>query len=122
MATIEERRIAIQRAQQFQLSLRGAFPSFVKPMVPSQVSGGFWLGLPHKFCKDHLPHHDATITLVDFQGVEYHTIYISTKEGLSGGWRAFSLGHNLIHGDACVFKLTGPTVFRVYIFKAIRDD
>ncbi|XP_026429827.1 B3 domain-containing protein At5g42700-like [Papaver somniferum] len=118
MATEEEIQIAAERAQQFQLSLGGAVPSFVKCMLPSHVSGGFWLGLPRNSCEDHLPNHDVIITLVDLQGVRFETRYMSRKRGLCGGWRSFALQHNLIHGDALVFELTEPTVFRVHIFRA----
>ncbi|KAI3871701.1 hypothetical protein MKW92_050049 [Papaver armeniacum] len=114
MATEEERQIAAERAQQFELSLGGAIPSFVKCMLPSHVSGCFWLGLPRNICQDHLPNHDAVIiTLVDLQGVRFETRYSPQKRGLSGGWRSFALQHNLIDGDALVFELTEPTVFRV---------
>ncbi|KAI3878521.1 hypothetical protein MKX03_023971 [Papaver bracteatum] len=110
--------MATERAQQYQLSLGGAVHSFVMSMRPSHVSRGFWLGLPHGFCEDHLPqpNHDAStirITLVDLQGVQFEIRYIPKRHGLSRGWRQFVLEHNLIHGDALVFELTEPTVFKV---------
>ncbi|KAI3878523.1 hypothetical protein MKX03_023973 [Papaver bracteatum] len=117
MATEEERQIAADRAQQFQLSLGVAVPSFVKCMLPCHVSGCFWLGFPRNIW-DHLPNHDAIITLVDLQVVRFETRYMSQKRGLDGGWRSFALQHNLIHGDALVFELTEPTVFRVHIIRA----
>ncbi|MCL7043592.1 hypothetical protein MKW94_004573 [Papaver nudicaule] len=115
MATEEERRMATERAEHFQLSLGDAFPSFVKPMLYSNVTRVFWLGLPKEFCKDHLPRNDAIVTLVDFRGVRFHIMYIARFCALSGGWRAFASHHNLMVGDTCVFERTGPTVLKVII-------
>ena len=42
-ASDEERIYAVHRADQMQSSLGADFPSFVKPMLQSHVSGGFWL-------------------------------------------------------------------------------
>lgn len=88
----------------------------------SRVHNFFYLnfkyeqGLPRRFCEDHLPNHDAStigITLVDLQGVRFEIRYIPHKHALSGGWKGFALQHSLIPGDALVFELTEPTIFRV---------
>lgn len=42
-ASDEVRAYAIERADQLQAQLEGGFPSFVKPMLQSHVTGGFWL-------------------------------------------------------------------------------
>lgn len=42
-ASDEVRIYAIHRADQIQSSLGADFPSFVKPMLQSHVTGGFWL-------------------------------------------------------------------------------
>ncbi|XP_072991173.1 B3 domain-containing protein Os03g0184500-like isoform X2 [Typha latifolia] len=38
--------------------------------------------------------------------------------GLSGGWQGFAIFHELIDGDALVFQLIKPTMFKVYIVRA----
>lgn len=42
-ASDEVRAHAIDRAEQLQSGLEADFPSFVKPMTQSHVTGGFWL-------------------------------------------------------------------------------
>ncbi|KAL5714193.1 hypothetical protein ACHQM5_016187 [Ranunculus cassubicifolius] len=93
--------------------LKKGVPSFVKPMLQSHVTGGFWLGLPAHFCKSNLPKTDETITLVNENGDEFPTTYLVKKSGLSAGWRGFSIAHKLVHGDALVFELIKPTDFKV---------
>ncbi|KAJ8766656.1 hypothetical protein K2173_001176 [Erythroxylum novogranatense] len=117
-ASDEVRTYAIDKAEQLQSSLDSSFPSFVKPMLQSHVTGGFWLGLPVQFCKTHLPHLDEYITLEDENGDAFETKYLAQKTGLSGGWRGFSIDHELVDGDALVFQLTSPTKFKVHIIRA----
>ncbi|XP_031383213.1 B3 domain-containing protein Os06g0194400-like isoform X3 [Punica granatum] len=112
-ASDEIRQYAVDRAGQLETRLGATFPSFVKPMLQSHVTGGFWLGLPNKFCKKHLPHRDETVTLVDENGTEHPTKYLAEKNGLSGGWRGFAIDHELVDGDALVFRLIKPTVFKI---------
>ncbi|VVA98193.1 unnamed protein product [Arabis nemorensis] len=111
-ASDEARMYAIDRAEMLQSSLEQEFPSFVKPMLQSHVTGGFWLGLPHHFCKTHLPKRDEMIALVDEEDDEFETKYLADKNGLSGGWRGFAIDHQLVDGDALVFHLTTPTTFK----------
>ena len=42
-AADEDRQYAIERAEELQSGLEPDFPSFVKPMLQSHVTGGFWL-------------------------------------------------------------------------------
>ncbi|KAK6241045.1 hypothetical protein SCA6_006434 [Theobroma cacao] len=121
-ASDEERAYAIERAEQLESTLESDYPSFVKPMLQSHVTGGFWLGLPVQFCKKHLPDEDKMITLVDEKGEEFPTKYLAEKTGLSGGWRGFSVDHNLVDGDALVFQLVTPTEFKVYIIRAYESE
>ncbi|XWS54817.1 hypothetical protein CRYUN_Cryun10bG0121800 [Craigia yunnanensis] len=121
-ASDEERTYAIERAEHLESTLGSDYPSFVKPMLQSHVTGGFWLGLPVHFCKKHLPDHDERITLVDEEGDEFATKYLAEKTGLSGGWRGFSIDHNLVDGDALVFQLVTPTEFKVYIIRAYESE
>ncbi|KAD5318340.1 hypothetical protein E3N88_18286 [Mikania micrantha] len=108
---------AIERANEVQASLPFESPSFVKPMLPSHVTGGFWLGLPRKFCLAHLPKHDETVVLLNENGREFNTKFLVDKTGLSGGWRGFSIAHKLIEGDALVFHLIDQWKFKVYIIR-----
>ncbi|XP_038707774.1 B3 domain-containing protein At3g19184-like [Tripterygium wilfordii] len=121
-ASNEERIYAIERAEILESNLESEYPSFVKPMLQSHVTGGFWLGLPLHFCKKHLPHVDEIITLVDEEGDEFQTKYLIEKNGLSGGWRGFSIEHQLVDGDALVFQLVKPTVFKVYIIRVYEKE
>ncbi|KAM3377183.1 B3 domain-containing protein [Capsicum galapagoense] len=116
-AADEDRQYAIERAEQLQSEFDADFPSFVKPMLQSHVTGGFWLGLPVHFCKTHLPKHDEYVTLIDENGDESETKYLALKTGLSGGWRGFAIDHELVDGDALVFQLIAPTRFKVYIIR-----
>ncbi|XP_058008045.1 B3 domain-containing protein At3g19184 [Hevea brasiliensis] len=117
-ASDEVRGHAVDRAGKIQSALEADFPSFVKPMTQSHVTGGFWLGLPVQFCKDHLPSHDEYITLVDENGDASETKYLVEKTGLSAGWRGFTIDHKLVDGDALVFQLVSPREFKVYIIRA----
>ncbi|CAL5349108.1 unnamed protein product [Camellia sinensis] len=117
-ASDEARELAISKAQEVESGLGGDYPTFLKPMTQSHVTGGFWLGLPVHFCRRNLPRRDETVTLVDEEGEEYPTVYLARKAGLSGGWRGFSIDHGLVDGDAIVFQLIRPTVFKVYIIRA----
>ncbi|KAF7809822.1 B3 domain-containing protein [Senna tora] len=103
---------AVIRAEEVQLNLEPGFPSFVKSLVRSHVTGCFWMGLPGLFCKNHLPDKDTTITVEDESGKEYELKYISYKTGLSAGWRHFSVVHKLQEGDALIFQLVKPTKFK----------
>ncbi|KAJ6435908.1 hypothetical protein OIU84_001017 [Salix udensis] len=109
---------AMMRAIEIQASLSSKFPSLIKYMLPSHVSGGFWLGLYKKFCDEHLPSEDTVIVLEDESGKTSQTKYLAHKSGLSGGWRGFSVDHNLVEGDVLVFHLVKPTRFKVYVVRA----
>ncbi|KAL2470853.1 putative B3 domain-containing protein [Abeliophyllum distichum] len=117
-ATYEEKARAIKNAEKRQSYLESENPSFVKSMVRSHVYSCFWLGLPTKFCENHLPKTTVDMILEDEEGSEYEAIYISKRTGLSGGWRAFALDHKLDDGDALVFELIEPKRFKVYIVRA----
>ncbi|XP_021832666.1 B3 domain-containing protein Os01g0234100-like isoform X1 [Prunus avium] len=108
----------LERAQEVEVSLDPKFPSLLKVMLPSHVTGGFWLGLPKKFCCEHLPKQDIMIALEDENGEEFETKYLADKVGLSGGWRGFSISHKLLEGDVIVFHLVNPSKFKVYIVRS----
>ncbi|KAJ1699022.1 hypothetical protein LUZ63_007534 [Rhynchospora breviuscula] len=117
-ATYEEREYAMEKAAELEESLGSAFPIFLKSMLQSHVTGGFWLGLPVGFCRTHLPKKDFDMYLLDEDGVKSETLYLASKRGLSAGWRGFAIEHELVDGDAVVFQLIAPTTFKVYIVRA----
>lgn len=96
-------------------------PAFVKAMLHSHTASGFWLGLPANFCKEYLPHRDDRIVLEDDKGTEAECVYLANKVGLSGGWRGWSLDHELVDGDCCIFELVQPKRFKVHIFRCEED-
>ncbi|XP_052158241.1 B3 domain-containing protein Os06g0194400 [Oryza glaberrima] len=117
-ATEEQRDYAINAAQELEEELGSDYPIFVKPMLQSHVTGGFWLSLPTHFSRKYLPKRDETIRLVDEEDDEFDTLYLANKRGLSGGWRGFSIAHKLVDGDCLVFQLIQRTKFKVYIIRA----
>ncbi|PRQ23038.1 putative transcription factor B3-Domain family [Rosa chinensis] len=90
----------------------------VKVMLPSHVSGGFWLGLSKTFCIKHLPKQDTMFVLEDENGKKFETKYLVEKIGLSGGWRGFSIAHKLLAGDVLVFHLVTESKFKVYVIRS----
>ncbi|KAL4311358.1 hypothetical protein GQ457_01G000780 [Hibiscus cannabinus] len=112
----------MERALQIQANLSPEFPSLVKYMLPSHVTGGFWLGLPKHFCSNHLPKEDRIMVLEDEEGEEFEAKYLVVKVGLSGGWRGFSIAHKLLEGDICIFHLVKPSKFKVYIVRKQGSD
>ncbi|XP_026440088.1 B3 domain-containing protein Os01g0234100-like [Papaver somniferum] len=107
-------------AEEIQSSLNPKYPSFIKIMLPSHVSNGFWLGLPATFCSLNLPKEDFDLTLLDEDGEEHTVKCLPRKFGLSGGWGTFSRVHKLAAGDAVVFQLVEATKFKVYIVRGTR--
>ncbi|XP_027356957.1 B3 domain-containing protein At5g42700 [Abrus precatorius] len=116
-ASEEAREEALEKADELLSELQSEYPTFIKSMLQSHVSGGFWLGLPVQFCKANLPKGDEVFTLIDEDGNEYPTIYLARKTGLSGGWKGFAVAHNLADGDALIFQLIKRTTFKVYIVR-----
>ncbi|KAI3906623.1 hypothetical protein MKW98_009531 [Papaver atlanticum] len=107
----------IERAEEIRSSLDPKFPSFVKLMVKSHVSGGFSLGIPSKFCAKFMLKEDISMTLLDEEGKEHIAKYLAGKCGLSAGWRGFAINHKLVEGDAVVFQLIEINKFKVYIVR-----
>ncbi|XP_049410936.1 putative B3 domain-containing protein At5g58280 [Solanum stenotomum] len=118
VASYEEKVQALKCAEKLHSNLQSDNPFFLKTMVRSHVYSCFWLGLPTRFCQDHLPKSTVDVLLVDEEGIEYEALFIGKRTGLSGGWRAFALDHKLDDGDALVFELVEPTKFKVYIVRA----
>ncbi|KAK4264717.1 hypothetical protein QN277_025853 [Acacia crassicarpa] len=117
-STIDYESHAIERAKEVQANLSHEFPSLIKYMLPSHVSGGFRLGFPKHFCEMHLPKVDSMLILEDENGRQYGTKYRIRKAGLSGGWRGFSIAHNLLEGDVLVFHLIQSRMFKVFIIRS----
>eukprot|EP00250_Pteridium_aquilinum_P034145 c7136_g1_i1 orf=154-1278(+) len=120
-ASDEARLDAALQAETIMKELPKSNPSFVKPMLQSHVTGGFWLGLPSFFCKTYLPKKDEKIVLENEKGDEWETVFLANKAGLSGGWRGFSLDHGLVDGDALVFELVEQWRFKVHIVRASEE-
>ncbi|GMY06021.1 B3 domain-containing protein Os01g0234100-like [Fagus crenata] len=120
--TFKAQSCVLERAKEIQATLDSEFPSLVKTMLPSHVTGGFWLGLPKQFCHSHLPKNDSKIVLEDESGEAFQTKYLVQKVGLSAGWRGFSIAHKLMEGDIVVFHLVKPFKFKVYIVRSKGSD
>lgn len=71
--------------------------------------------IPRKFGTLHLPSQDSTVILVDEWGKEYKTTYLIDRNGLSAGWRGFSISHRLLKGDILIFRLIGPCKLQVIV-------
>ncbi|KAL9354521.1 hypothetical protein Peur_052491 [Populus x canadensis] len=108
---------AMELAEEIRANLEAAYPSFAKTLVRSNVTVGFWMHLPMRFCKMHLPKNDTTVFLENESGEEYILNYIAERTALSGGWKAFCAANNLHEGDVLVFHLMKPSRFKVYIVK-----
>ncbi|CAI0457055.1 unnamed protein product [Linum tenue] len=108
----------MKRAQELEASLPRNFPAMIKLMLPSHISGGFWLGLCKKFCVKHLGEKDMMMDLEDEDGKVFPVNCLVGKAGLSGGWRKFSTDHKLVKGDVVVFQLVKANKFMVYIVRA----
>ncbi|KAL2477214.1 B3 domain-containing protein [Forsythia ovata] len=134
----------MKRAKEVQSNLDPQFPSFLKLMQHSHVTKGFLLvsflnikklrrllpnGLvhvmffgdsvfPHVSAKRNMPKDDETVVLENESGKEYRTKYLGRSKGLSGGWRGFSVRHNLLEGDVAIFHLVRFCKFKVYIVRA----
>ncbi|KAH0664812.1 hypothetical protein KY285_026018 [Solanum tuberosum] len=118
VASYEEKVQALKCAEKLHSNLQLDNPFFIKTMVRSHVYSCFWLGLPTRFCQDHLPKSTVDVLLVDEEGIEYEALFIGKRTGLSGGWRAFALDHKLDDGDALVFELVEPTKFKTNSFNS----
>ncbi|XP_011030179.1 PREDICTED: B3 domain-containing protein At5g42700-like isoform X2 [Populus euphratica] len=116
-ATDEARAKAIEKAEKLQSDLGSDYPTFIKSMFQSHVTGGFRLGLPVDFCRRNFPRRGDFITLIDEDAVEYRVTYLARENVLGGGWKGFAVAHGLLDGDAVVFQLIKPTTCKVYIIR-----
>ncbi|KAL1534642.1 B3 domain-containing protein-like protein isoform X2 [Salvia divinorum] len=119
---IEAQYSVVERAERVLEHLENELPHFVKCMLPSNVAHGFWLHLPKNFCSKYLPKRDTPIVLVDEWGNEYTTSYLLDRNGLSAGWRGFSISHRLLKGDILFFHLTAPCKLKVHIVRVHDAD
>ncbi|XP_021742976.1 B3 domain-containing protein At5g42700-like [Chenopodium quinoa] len=123
IASDDVREYAIEEAEKLNAKLEEeGFPTLVRPMLPSHVTGGFWLGLPTDFCRRSLPTNDGMVTLVDEENEEYPVVYLARKRGLSGGWKGFAESHELVDGDAVIFQVISSSVLKVYIIRGSGQD
>ncbi|KMZ58066.1 B3 domain-containing protein [Zostera marina] len=118
-ASEESRDLTERKAYKLMDEKQSGFPSFVKPMSQSHVTGGFWLSPPKSFSV-YLPKSNEYLTLIDEDGNESKSLYLARKNGLSAGWRGFSIEHGLVDGDALIFELINSNTFKIYIVR-VRD-
>ncbi|KAF6162840.1 hypothetical protein GIB67_029109 [Kingdonia uniflora] len=104
------------QAEEVQKILDPNHPSFLKSVLKSHVSGCYHMYLPTKFCNSYLPENDYIITLVDENKAIFAVQYMDKV--FCGGWKAFSIGHNLVEGNSMVFHLVKRTEFQVYVIRA----
>lgn len=113
------RMAAIDAAEEVLKEIRN--PAFIKPLLGSHTTGGFWMGLQNSFCKSFLPTEDEKLML-EANGMEWECVYLAYKNGLSGGWRSFSIDNELRDGDCCIFELLNKRRFVVHIFRAAKEE
>ncbi|KAH9620992.1 hypothetical protein KSS87_001589 [Heliosperma pusillum] len=101
------------------LTFTSPFPSFMKVMANSNVSGSFTLAVPRTFSAAHLPSHKSNIVLRNMQGHSWNVV--STCNGqqtkLCGGWMSFVRKNGIKVGDACIFELVEDKVLQVRVFE-----
>ncbi|KAL2922106.1 hypothetical protein RDABS01_013597, partial [Bienertia sinuspersici] len=113
IATDEVMEYTIQEAKNLNSKLNDeGFPTLIRPMPPSHVTGGFWLGLPRDFCRASLPRGDGMVTLVYEEEDEYAVVYLACKRGLSGVWKGFCEAHQLVDRDAVIFQVINRTILK----------
>ncbi|KNA23323.1 hypothetical protein SOVF_025870 [Spinacia oleracea] len=123
IASDDVREYTIEEAEKLNAKLEEeGFPTLVRPMLPSHVTGGFWLGLPSWFCRKSLPRNDGMVRLVDEDEIEYPVVYLARKCGLSGGWKGFAECHQLVDGDAVVFQVLSHSIIKAYIIRGSSYD
>ncbi|KAI3870030.1 hypothetical protein MKX03_015735 [Papaver bracteatum] len=108
----------LDKAEEIQTGLNPNYPSFIKQLLRSHVSGSFWLKLPTAFCIPNLPRKNILLTLLDEQGDEYTVKCLPPRFSLSAGWSRFATAHKLVEGDALVFHLVEAYKFKVYVVRA----
>ncbi|KAF9618753.1 hypothetical protein IFM89_002448 [Coptis chinensis] len=106
-----------ERAEEVRANLDPEFPSFVKTMLPSHISGGFWWEFLHGLRKSHLPKMDATMTLVNENRKEYPTRYTLRKDWIKRWVEGLLLLMSWLRSLPLVFQLVEATKFQVYFEK-----
>eukprot|EP00884_Botryococcus_braunii_P002879 jgi/Botrbrau1/12592/Bobra.0169s0120.1 len=114
--------------------------AFVKDMLPSHVSGGFWLQAPMdlfnilgwkdkrsiwlRSVSDTRSREPDYEYCGDVARREWECVWLPRPPngaGLSGGWRGFSLDHELTPNDSLVFEVVADQarekLLQVYIFR-----
>ncbi|MCO5610479.1 hypothetical protein L7F22_064717 [Adiantum nelumboides] len=73
------------------------------------------------FSVQYLPSKIQEVALLDTSGKSWFARWLGARNGLSGGWRKFSLDHGLEEGDICVFELldSKKVVIKVHIFRVV---
>lgn len=149
VATFEARQEAEKLAEAFAADLNikaGREIAAAKIMMPSNVSGGFWLqnhqtvtalmgrdsvgvGVDIELeCFDPSQGAEQYKHAVNDKGTRWAVRYLARKpsgSGMSGGWIYFAIDHKLTPNDAVVFRVVddeGPKFVRLHIFRAKLAD
>jgi hypothetical protein len=106
----------------------------VKVMLPSHVSGGYWLQMPVDLA-EHLPGSMGKhrFRLIDAEGHEpaadsgpgFPVIWLrrgGSGGGLSGGWRGFAIDRELGVGDVVAFEKLSGNQLRATVHRAMSLD
>ncbi|GAQ88394.1 hypothetical protein KFL_004240060 [Klebsormidium nitens] len=97
-------------------------PAFVKRLLQSMISGGFWLQWPNDWCVVHMPSHDVWVTLLDADGEAWECKYLGGKKGLSAGWRGYSIHKGFDDGDALAFEVLDKNLDRAFCDAHLSPD
>ena len=82
--------------------------AYVKHMLPSLVTGGYWAQAPNELCAV-MPQTTCDVQLrVGASTWEVVWLLRPSGAGLSGGWRGFAVDQRLCVGDAVVFQQRDP--------------
>uniref|UniRef100_A0ACD5ZXZ4 Uncharacterized protein n=1 Tax=Avena sativa TaxID=4498 RepID=A0ACD5ZXZ4_AVESA len=114
----KQKNYALQKAKKY----KSKYPITVQIMKDTFVYKIFFMIIPCKFVKEHLPQTKKKLTLWDPQGRAWEVTYVYCNNrcvgAFSGGWGKFSIGNHLEMFDVCVFELFSKDNIKVHIYRA----
>eukprot|EP00668_Euglena_longa_P001371 GGOE01001624.1.p1 GENE.GGOE01001624.1~~GGOE01001624.1.p1 ORF type:complete len:465 (-),score=86.21 GGOE01001624.1:267-1640(-) len=98
----------------------------IRVMLPSYVTGDYWLQLPMKFAASlpQVPGRHMLTLREASEATETRVTWLRLPDGsggLTGNWKGFATAHNLAVGDVVLFERASPTGLRAHIFHAITE-
>lgn len=101
------------------LSYTSPFPSFMKVMTSSNVSGSFTVAVPRKFAAAHLPSYKLEVVICNMRGESWNVVIgrYGHQTKFCGGWTSFARQNDLKVGDICVFELLDEKLLQVRVFE-----